>query len=53
MPGAVYCPVHLERFRKSGVSFRDINYQLIPATYAMFCVPEPEQEGGTVFQIGI
>ena len=49
MPGAVYCPVHREPFRESGVGFREINYRIIPATYAVFHIPEPEQEYGTVY----
>ncbi len=49
MPGAVYCPVHRERLRESGVSFHEINYRIIPATYALFHVPEPAHENGTVY----
>ena len=49
MPGAVYCPVHRRKFCESGVSFREINYQLIPATYAVFHLPGEEQENGTVY----
>lgn len=49
MPGAVYCPVHRERFRESGVSFSETGYQLIPATYALIHRPDPEQGNGTIY----
>lgn len=49
MPGAVYCPIHHRRLCESGIGFRDINYQLVPATYAVFHAPGPEQEIGTVY----
>ena len=49
MPGAVYCPIHGREFCESGISFREINYQLIPATYAVFHSPGDEDENGTVY----
>ena len=49
LPGAAYCPVHKEKFRESGVSFADIQYQLIPASYALMHIPEPEPEEGNVY----
>lgn len=49
MPGALYCPVHGEPFRESGIRFADTNYRIIPATYAVIQIPEPEQEYGTVY----
>lgn len=49
MPGAIYCPVHMERFHESGISFRATDYQIIPAAYAVFHASEPEQEKGTVY----
>jgi len=49
MPGAVFCPVHKIPFRESGICFRDINYQIIPATYALIHVQETGREKGTVF----
>ena len=49
MPGAVYCPIHKISFQESGISFRDINYQIIPASYAMIHVQEPVQQKGTVY----
>ena len=49
MPGAVYCPVHRERFRESGVKVSETGYQLIPATYAMIHIEDPEQGNGTVY----
>jgi len=49
MPGAIYCPVHMEPFKPSGVSFRDINYRIIPATYALIHMPEPAFETGTIY----
>ena len=45
IPGAVYCPVHREPFRESGVGFQEINYRIIPATYAVIHI----QEYGTVY----
>lgn len=50
MPGAVYCPVHRERFHESGVSFREIDYRIIPATYALIHSPEPEHERGDIYR---
>ena len=49
MPGAVYCPIHEVKLRESGVSFRDIKYNLIPANYAMNHIPEPDPEPGNVY----
>jgi len=49
MPGAIYCPVHREPFRPSGVSYRDINYRITPATYALIHMPEPDFEPGTIY----
>lgn len=49
MPGAVYCPIHEVKLRESGVSFRDIRFQLIPANYALNHIPEPEAEPGNVY----
>ena len=49
MPGAIYCPIHREAFRPSGVSYREINYQIIPASYALIHVPDPQFEAGTVY----
>ena len=49
MPGAIWCPVHGAAFRESGTRLQDINYQLIPATYALMHVSDPEQETGTVY----
>ena len=50
MPGAVYCPVHKVKFRESGVGYRDINYQIIPATYALIHLEEPDAEAGNVYE---
>ena len=50
MPGTMYCPVHKEKYRESGVSFQQINYQIMPATYALMHYPEHEQENGTVYR---
>ena len=49
MPGAVWCPAHGVALRESGTRVQDINYQLIPATYALMHVCDPEQETGTVY----
>lgn len=49
MPGAIYCPIHKEAFRPSGVAFREINYQIIPASYALIHIPEPDFAAGTVY----
>ena len=49
MPGAIYCPIHKEPFRPSGVNHRDINYQIIPATYALIHIPEPAFEPGSIY----
>lgn len=49
MPGAVYCPIHHRKFCESSVSFREINYQLIPATYAVFHFSGDEEESGNVY----
>ncbi len=49
MPGAVYCPVHQIKYRESGVSYRDINYKIIPATYALMHFPDPEQDIGNIY----
>ncbi len=49
MPGAVYCPMHREKFRESGISYRETSYRIIPATYALIHTPEPVQENGTVY----
>ena len=49
MPGATYCPIHREAFRPSSVSFADINYQIIPASYALIHMSEPDFEPGTVY----
>ena len=49
MPGAEYCPVHGVKLRESGVQVSDINYQVLPATYALIHFPEPEPSGGNVY----
>lgn len=49
LPGAVYCPVHRVKLRESGVRVQDIQYQIVPATYALIHVPEPEPEAGNVY----
>ena len=49
LPGAIYCPIHKEPYRPSGISYKDINYQIIPATYALIHIPEPEFEAGTIY----
>lgn len=49
MPGAIYCPIHREAFQPSGVSYTDINYQIIPASYALIHITEPEYKPGTVY----
>ena len=49
MPGAIYCPVHREAYRPSDVRFTDINYRIIPASYALIYIPEPDFEPGTVY----
>lgn len=49
MPGAVFCPIHRIPYQESGIGFRDINYQIIPATYALIHVQEPGQQKGTVY----
>ncbi len=49
IPGAIYCPVHQVPFRPSGVSYRDINYQIIPASYALIHISEPEFEAGSIY----
>lgn len=49
MNGAIYCPAHRIKYHESGVSFRDINYQIIPATYALMHIPDPEQETGNIY----
>jgi hypothetical protein len=49
MPGAVWCPAHRVALRESGTRVQDINYQLLPATYALMHVYDPEQETGTVY----
>ena len=49
MPGAIWCPAHGVAFRESGIRIQDISYQLIPATYALIHVSDPEQETGTVY----
>lgn len=50
MPGAVYCPVHKVKFRESGVRYSDIDYQLIPATYALIHLEEADEEAGNVYE---
>lgn len=50
MPGAVYCPVHRIKYHESGVGYRDINYQIIPATYALMHFPDPEPEIGNIYR---
>ena len=50
MPGASYCKIHQVRFRESGVSFRDIEYKLFPATYALNHIPEPESKDGNIYE---
>lgn len=50
IPGASYCPVHRIRLRESGVEFRDINYRLLPTTYALDHFPEPEEDIGNLYQ---
>lgn len=50
MPGVVYCPVHGVKLRESGVSLREINYQFIPATYAVIHLDEPDAESGNVYR---
>jgi hypothetical protein len=49
MPGAIYCPVHREAFRPSGIKYSNISYLIVPASYALIHVPEPEFEPGTVY----
>jgi hypothetical protein len=49
MPGAVYCPIHGVKFLESGVRFREITGQLIPANYALNHMPEPPPERGNVY----
>ena len=49
MPGALYCPVHMEPFRPSGVNQQDIHFQIIPATYALIHIAEPDFEPGSVY----
>ncbi len=49
MPGAIYCPVHKEPFRPSGVNYKEINYQIIPASYALIHISEPAFEPGSVY----
>lgn len=49
MPGATYCPVHEVRFRESNIRFSDIDYQLIPATYALLHLPEGEMANTKVY----
>lgn len=49
MPGAVYCPIHRVRFAESSVSYREINYRIIPATYGLMHVPDPRQENGNIY----
>lgn len=49
MPGVSYCPIHGVKLRKSGVGYRDINYQIIPASYAVIHLGEPEPETGNVY----
>ena len=49
MNGAVCCPVHGVKLRESGVRVRDINYQIIPATYGLIHYPEPKAVEGNVY----
>ncbi len=51
MPGAVFCPTHRIPYQESGIGIRDINYQIIPATYALIHIQEPGQQKqkGTVY----
>lgn len=49
LPGAAYCPVHGEKLRESGVRIQDIQYQIMPATYALIHIPEPDPEPGNVY----
>lgn len=49
LPGALYCPVHGEPFRESSICFGDMNYRIIPATYAVLQASEPSQEYGAVY----
>lgn len=49
MPGAIYCPIHEVRFRESDVCFEDIDYQLIPATYALLHLPERDMGNANVY----
>ena len=44
LPRVSYCPIHERRLKESGVSFDDIKYRIIPATYAMDHIPEPETD---------
>jgi hypothetical protein len=50
MPGVAYCPVHGVKLRESGVSYKEINYQIIPATYAVIHLEEPDAEPGNVYK---
>lgn len=49
MVGATYCPVHEVRFRESNVCFSDIDYQLVPASYALLRQPESEMGNTKVY----
>ena len=51
MPGVSYCPIHGVRLVESGVSTSDLDCRLIPASYAVSYVPEPDTDvTGNVFQ---